>query len=70
METLTPPFANYLAFVTTFCMQFEMVDEASNILMMLEQLWQRTKMVQDYMALFKQHTGCIRLSDDNKLICY
>lgn len=47
-----------------------MVDEASNALTVLEQLWQGTKMVQDYTALFKQYVGCIKLSDDNKLIRY
>lgn len=68
METLILPFADYPAFVITFHTWFEMVDEASNILTSLKQLWQGTKMVQDYTALFKQHTSYIRLSDDNKLI--
>lgn len=45
METLTPPFTDYLAFVTTFRTRFEMVDEASNALTVLEQLWQGTKTV-------------------------
>lgn len=40
------------------------------MLTVLEQLWQGTKMVQDYTALFKQHADCTRLSDDNKLIRY
>lgn len=68
METLTPPFADYPAFVTIFRMQFEMVNEAGDVLTMLEQLWQGTKTVQDYTALFKQHTSRTRLSDDDKLI--
>lgn len=38
--------------------------------MAIEQLWQGTKMVQDYMALFKQHTDRTKLSEDDKLICY
>lgn len=70
METLTPPFADYPAFVTAFCTQFKMVDEAGDVLMVLEQLWQGTKTVQDYIALFKQHTGRTKLSDDDKLIRY
>lgn len=36
----------------------------------LEQLWQGTKMVQDYTALFKQHPSRTQLSDDDKLIQY
>lgn len=70
MKTLTPPFADYLAFVTTFRTQFEIVDEAGDALTALEQLWQGTKTVQDYTALFKQHAGRMRLSDDDKLIWY
>lgn len=70
METLTPPFTDYLAFVTAFCTQFETVVEAGDALTALEQLWQGTKTVQDYTALFKQHAGCMRLSDDDKLIRY
>lgn len=53
METLTLPFANYPAFVTTFRIQFETVDKAGDVLTVLEQLWQGTKTVQDYTALFK-----------------
>lgn len=53
METVTPPFADYLAFVTAFRIRFEMVDEAGDVLIALEQLRQGTKTVQDYMALFK-----------------
>lgn len=70
METLTPPFADYLAFVTAFRTWFGMVDEAGDALTALEQLWQGTKMVQDYTALFKQHTSRTKLSDDDKLIRY
>lgn len=70
METLTSPYADYPAFVTTFRTQFEIVDEAGDALMALEQLWQGTKIVQDYTALFKQHTGRTWLSDDDKLIRY
>lgn len=70
IETLTPPFADYPAFVIAFQTWFETVDEAGDALMALEQLWQGTKTVQDYTALFKQHAGCTRLSDDNKLIRY
>lgn len=39
METLTPSFADYSAFVTAFRMRFETVDEAGNALTALEQLW-------------------------------
>lgn len=46
MKTLTPPFADYPAFVTAFRTWFEMVDEAGDALT-----------VQDYTALFKQHAG-------------
>lgn len=53
METLTPPFADYPAFITTFRTRFETVDETGDALMVLEQLWQGTKTVQDYTALFK-----------------
>lgn len=53
IETLTPLFADYPAFITAFRTQFKMVDKASDVLMALEQLWQGTKMVQDYIALFK-----------------
>lgn len=70
METLAPPFANYSAFITAFRTQFEMVDKASNTLTALEQLWQGTKTVQDYIALFKQHAGRMRLSNNDKLIRY
>lgn len=70
METLTPPFADYPVFVTAFRMWFETVDEAGDALMALEQLWQGTKTVQDYTALFKQHAGHMKLSDDDKLIRY
>lgn len=70
METLTPPFADYPAFVTAFLMRFEMVDKAGNVLTALEQLWQGTKTVQDYTTLFKQHASHMRLSDDDKLIQY
>lgn len=70
METLTPPFADYPAFVTAFHTRFKTVDEAGDMLTALKQLWQGTKMVQDYTALFKQHIGCMRLSDDDKLIQY
>lgn len=47
-----------------------MVDEASNALTALEQLWQGTKTVQNYTMLFKQHAGHTKLSNDNKLIRY
>lgn len=47
-----------------------MIDEVGNTLTALEQLWQGTKTVQDYIVLFKQHASRIRLSDDNKLIRY
>lgn len=57
IETLMPPFADYPAFITTFHTWFEMVDEAGDALTALEQLWQGTKTVQDYTALFKQHAG-------------
>lgn len=70
METLTPPFADYPAFVTAFRTRFETVDEARDALTALEQLWQGTKTVQDYTALFKQHAGRTQLSDDDKLIRY
>lgn len=70
MKTLTPPFANYPAFITAFYTQFETVDEAGDTLTALEQLWQGTKTVPDYTALFKQHAGRTRLSDDDKLIRY
>lgn len=70
MKTLTPPFADYPAFVTAFHMRLETVDKVGDVLTALEQLWQGTKTVQDYMVLFKQHAGRIRLSNDNKLICY
>lgn len=70
IETLTPPFADYPAFVTAFCTQFETVDEAGDALTALEQLWQGIKTVQDYTALFKQHAGHMKLSDDDKLIQY
>lgn len=70
METLTPPFANYPAFITAFHTRFETVDEAGDTLTALEQLWQGTKTVQDYTALFKQHTGHTKLSNDDKLIQY
>lgn len=70
METLTLPFADYLAFITTFRMRFKMVDEASDALTVLKQLWQGTKTVQDYTVLFKQHAGRTRLSDNGKLIWY
>lgn len=70
METLTPPFTDYPAFVTAFRTRFEMVDEAGNMLTVLKQLWQGTKMVQDYTVLFKQHAGRTYLSDDDKLIRY
>lgn len=70
METLMPPFTDYLAFVTAFRMWFETVDEAGNMLTALKQLWQGTKTVQNYTVLFKQHAGRIRLSDDDKLIRY
>lgn len=70
METLTPPFVDFPAFVTTFRIRFETVDEASDALTALEQLWQGTKMVQDYTVLFKQHAGRTTLSDDDKLIRY
>lgn len=70
METLTPPFTDYPAFVTAFHTHFEMIDEAGDILTVLEQLWQGTKTVQNYTALFKQHVGRTRLSDDDKLIRY
>lgn len=53
METLTPPFIDYPAFVTAFRIRFEIVDEAGDVLTVLEQLWQGTKIVQDYTALFK-----------------
>lgn len=39
IETLTPPFADYLTFVTAFRTRFEMVDKAGDALMALEQLW-------------------------------
>lgn len=61
---------DYPAFVTAFHTRFETVDEASDALTVLEQLWQGTKMVQDYMALFKQYVSRIKLSDDDKLIRY
>lgn len=70
METLTPPFSDYPAFVTAFRTRFEMVDEAGDMLTALEQLWQGIKTVQDYTVLFKQHAGRTRLSDDDKLIRY
>lgn len=70
METLTPLFADYPAFATAFRTRFEMVNEAGDTLMALKQLWQDTKTMQDYTALFKQHAGRIRLSDDDKLIRY
>lgn len=70
METLTPPFADYLAFVTAFRIRFETVNEVGETLTALEQLWQGTKTVQDYTALFKQHAGRTKLSDDDKLIRY
>lgn len=70
MKTLTPPFANYSAFITAFYTQFETVDKAGDTLTALEQLWQGTKMVQDYTALFKQHPSRTRLSDNDKLIQY
>lgn len=70
MEILIPPFVDYSAFVTAFCTQFETVDEAEDVLTALEQLWQGTKIVQDYTALFKQHIDRTRLSDDDKLIRY
>lgn len=70
METLMPLFANYLAFVTTFCMWFKTVEEAGNALTALERLWQGTKTVQDYTALFKQHADRTRLSDNDKLMRY
>lgn len=70
METLTPPFADYPAFITAFRTRFKTVNEAGDALMALEQLWEGTKTVQDYTALFKQHTGRTRLSDDDKLIHY
>lgn len=70
IETLTPPFADYPAFVTAFCMQFKTVDKAGDVLTVLEPLWQGTKTVQDYIVLFKQHTGHTRLSDNDKLIQY
>lgn len=38
MKTLTPPFADYPAFVTAFCMWFETVDEAGDALTALKQL--------------------------------
>lgn len=53
METLTPPFTDYLAFITAFHTRFKMVDEAGDVLTAIEQLWQGTKTVQDYTALFK-----------------
>lgn len=70
IETLTPPFADYLAFVTAFRTRFETVNEAGDALTALEQLWQETKTVQDYMVLFKRHAGRTCLSDDDKLIRY
>lgn len=70
METLMPPFADYPAFITVFRIQFKTVDEASNALTALKQLWQGTKMVQDYTMLFKQHAGHTKLSNDDKLIRY
>lgn len=45
METLTLLFTDYLTFVTTFRMRFETVDEASDTLTALKQLWQGTKTV-------------------------
>lgn len=65
-----PPFVDYPAFVMAFCTRFETVDEAGNTLTALEQLWQRTKTVQNYTALFKQHAGRTHLSDEDKLIRY
>lgn len=38
METLTPPFADYPAFVTAFCTHFEIVDKAGDALTAIEQL--------------------------------
>lgn len=70
MEMLTLPFADYLAFVTIFHIRFEMVDKAGDVLTVLEQLWQRTKTIQDYMAILKQHADRTKLSNDVKLICY
>lgn len=70
METLTPPFTDYPALITAFHTRFETVDEAGDALTALEQLWQGTKTVQDYMVLFKQHAGRTRLSDNDKLIQY
>lgn len=70
METLISLFADYPAFVTMFHTRFEMVDEADDMLTALEQLWQGIKIVQDYAALFKQHAGHTKLSDDDKLIRY
>lgn len=70
MEILMSPFADYPTFVTAFRIRFEMVNKASDTLTVLEQLWQGTKTVQDYTALFKQYAGCTRLSDDDKLIWY
>lgn len=70
METLTPPFADYPEFVTVFRTRFDRVNEADDMLTALKQLWQGTKMVQDYMVLFKQHAERTRLSDNDKLIRY
>lgn len=70
METLTPPFADYSAFITAFRTHFETVDKAGDALTAIEQLWHGTKTVQDYMTLFKQHTGRTKLGNDDKLIRY
>lgn len=70
MKILSPPFADYPAFVTTFRTRFEIVDETSDVLTAIEQLWQGTKTVQNYTALFKQHAGRMKLSNDDKLIRY
>lgn len=70
MKMLTPPFADYPAFTTTFWTRFETVDKTGDALTVLEQLWQGTKTVQDYTVIFKQHAGHTKLSDDDKLIYY
>lgn len=70
MEMLTPPFADYPAFITAFRTCFKTVDEAGDALMAIKQLWQGTKTVQNYTAIFKQYAGRTKLSDNDKLIRY
>lgn len=61
------PYADWDAFVEAFRRRFETVDEEGDALVALDELWQGTKTVPEFVALFQQHAGRTRLSEQDKV---